>query len=147
MTSSEAVVPGGVYVGTGSGSYLLSDDHYIWAGQGQGDYDVSFRLVDSTYGDYVLNPDSGFFIYTGPGAGNYKAEILTTLPGRQEALGVSFRKVLGAFGIDLSAAGSRLTSNLYNDTSFALGHAHRLGVEENGKGSDSISPTASVHAT
>ncbi len=129
VTSSEAVVPGGVYVGSGSGSYLLSDDHFIWAGQGQGDYDVSFRLVDSTSGDYVLNPDSGFFIYTGPDAGNYKAEILTTLPGRQEALGVSFRKVFGPLGIDLSAAGSRLTSNLYNDTSYVFGHAHRIGVE------------------
>jgi len=121
----EAILPGGRYVGENKGSYVIEDDHYVWAGPGAGDYEVSFRRVEAD-GDYALDPDSGFFRYIGPDAGDYRAEILTTLPSREEAVFLSLDKDIGPLNLSVSTIGSRRTPNLYNETNMLFGHAHRV---------------------
>lgn len=128
-TSYEAVLPGASFVGEGNGSYFQIGNHYEWVGPGEGDYDVAFRSVDSAAGDYVLNPDSGFFIYAGPSSGNYRAEILTPLPESEELLGLSFDKRFGPASILLSATGSRKMPNLYNTANAMFGHSHQAGFD------------------
>ncbi|MCK4333367.1 hypothetical protein KAX06_01120 [candidate division WOR-3 bacterium] len=126
----EAVLAGGRYVGENKGSYVIEDGHYVWAGPGAGSYEVSFRRVEAG-GDYVLDPDSGFFRYIGPDAGDYLAEILTSLPSREEAVFLSLDEDIGALNLSLSGIGSRRTPNLYNESYTLFGHAHRIetGIE------------------
>jgi hypothetical protein len=131
LAEGEAILPGGRWVDENQGGYTMEDDHYVWTGYAAGDYEVSFRKVENGAGDYVLDPDSGFFRYVGADSGDYSAEILTTLPARNEALFLSANETLGALDIALSAIGSRTTPNLYNRPNMLLGHAHRLqaGIE------------------
>lgn len=125
--TAEVILPGARFVGEGKGSYFSENGHYVWAGFSQGDYDVSFRRVESG-GDYILDADSGFYRYRGPDAGDYRAEILTILPRREEALGVSFNHEIGQISVNAAALGSRLTTNLYNPASYSFGHAHKLSL-------------------
>ncbi|MEA3311203.1 MAG: hypothetical protein U9Q76_03170, partial [candidate division WOR-3 bacterium] len=122
----EAVLAGGRFVGENKGGYVIEDRHYVWAGPNAGDYEVSFRKVADTEGDYVLDPDSGFFRYLGPDAGDYRAEILTALPSREEALFLSLDEDIGPLNLSVSGIGSRRTPNLYNESYTLLGHAHRM---------------------
>ena len=127
-TGREAIVPGARFVGENKGSYTIEDNHYVWTGPAAGSYDVSFRRVDDLAGggDYVLDPDSGFFRYIGPDSGDYRAEILTTLPSREEALFLSLDEDIGPLNLSVSTIGSRRTPNLYNETNMLFGHAHRV---------------------
>lgn len=140
-----AVLPGARFTGEGEGSYLLSDSHYVWVGAGAGDYEVSFRKVDHNEGDYALDADSGFFRFVGSDSGDYRAEIETTLPERQEALGISFNRILGPFEVMMTGTGSRTTPNLYNNTNQRYGHSHKIAAAYNvelGRKARSFSVTA-----
>ncbi len=128
ISGYKASLPGGTPVADGQGSYILIDNHYVWVGQGAGNYQVSFRRVADSLGDYVLDADSGFFRYIGNKSGNYRAEILTTLPHREETAGLSFLKEQGPFIITAIAIGSRITPNIYNPLRQHYAHTHQLGL-------------------
>jgi len=126
-SGTEVILPGASMVGENRGSYVLEDGHYTWAGYAGGDYDVVFRYTGEG-GDYVLEPDSGFFRYVGPDSGDYRAEIDVCLPPRHEAAAISLEEDFGDFSFELAGLGSRTTPNLYNDGNQFFGHAHRANL-------------------
>jgi hypothetical protein len=74
---------------TSEGSYILEDDHFLYVGQGNGDYDVTFFYVGEGNGEYVYDPALSAFAYRGPGLGNYSPSRALPLPYREEFYGLS----------------------------------------------------------
>ncbi|MFO7810625.1 MAG: hypothetical protein R6V47_04570 [Candidatus Delongbacteria bacterium] len=68
----------------GEGDYdMLSDSTFVYAGQGEGDYDVRFSFCKDG-GDYYIDYDSlgtVFFVYDGVNGGDYSPEIVVKTPG------------------------------------------------------------------
>jgi hypothetical protein len=79
-----------VYCDTSSqGSYNLENGHFVFMGEGSGQYVVTFFYTGENQGDYAYDPVSNGFVYTGAGLGNYSPTRFTPLPQDQQFYGVS----------------------------------------------------------
>jgi len=96
---------------TSEGSYVLEDDHFLYVGQGNGEYDVTFFYVGEGNGEYVYDPMVSAFSYQGPGLGNYSPTRALPLPRREEFFGLSteFYKTF-----TVHVYGSRLDHNTFS---------------------------------
>lgn len=113
---------------TSEGSYVRQNDHFVYVGQGNGDYDVTFFYVGEGNGEYVYDPALSAFTYLGPGLGNYSPTRPLPLPRREEfyALSGEFYKTL-----TLHVYGSRLDQNIFSpvDDGDNSGHGYRARVD------------------
>lgn len=113
---------------TSEGSYVLQNDHFVYVGQGNGDYDVTFFYVGEANGEYVYDPALSAFVYLGPGLGNYSPTRPLPLPRREEfyALSGEFFKTL-----TLHVYGSRLDQNTFSplDDADNSGYGYRARVD------------------
>jgi hypothetical protein len=66
------------------GSYNIQDNHFVFVGQGNGDYDVTFFYVGERNGEYIYDPVLSAFTYQGPQLGNYSPTKALPLPRREE---------------------------------------------------------------
>ncbi len=122
------------YADTSSeGAYVIEDDHFVYVGEGNGDYNVTFFYVGENKGEYIYDPVIKAFSYQGPGLGNYSPTKFTPLPEKDEFYGIG----INAFEtIGLSIYGSRYDKNTFSafddDDNSGLGYqAHvnkTLGV-------------------
>lgn len=96
---------------TSDGDYILQDGHFLYVGQGNGDYDVTFFYVGEGNGDYVYDPTLSAFSFQGPGLGNYSPTRTLPLPTRNEFYGLSteFYRTL-----TLIVYGSRFDRNTFS---------------------------------
>ncbi len=79
-----------VYYDTSSqGSYDLEDGHFVFRGEGSGQYVVTFFYTGENQGDYAYDPVTNGFVYQGAGLGNYSPTRFTPLPQDQQFYGVS----------------------------------------------------------
>ena len=77
------------YADTSSeGAYAMQDDHFIYVGQGNGDYDVTFFYVGEGNGEYVYDPALSAFTYRGPNLGNYSPTKALPLPRSEDFVGI-----------------------------------------------------------
>jgi hypothetical protein len=117
------------YADTSSeGSYILQDDHFVYVGSGNGQYEVTFFYVGEGYGDYVYDPLLNGFSYQGTGFGNYTPTQQLPLPGQEEFFGFTVDAFEAA---TISVFGSRndknIISPLDDDDNQGLGYNSRLG--------------------
>jgi hypothetical protein len=93
------------------GSYVIENDHFIFVGQGSGDYDVTFFYVGEGNGEYIYEPVLSAFSYQGPQLGNYSPTKTLPLPRREEffALGTDLFESL-----TFELYGSRLDGNTFS---------------------------------
>ena len=94
------------------GSYVIQNTHFVFVGQGNGDYEVTFFYVGEGNGEYIYDPVLSAFTYQGPQLGNYSPTKVLPLPRRDDFVG------LGAEFFDavtLSVLGSRLDQNTFSD--------------------------------
>jgi hypothetical protein len=70
------------------GSYIIQDNHFVFVGQGNGDYEVTFFYVGEGNGDYIYDPVLSAFAYQGPQLGNYSPTKALPLPRREEFIGL-----------------------------------------------------------
>ena len=115
-----ASVDGAVYVGDTAGYYLkrdtlLNDEdytYYVYVGQGNGDYVVSFSSVGSGLGDYIRE-GIGIYRWVGIGRGDYLPIELLPLPSKQQLLDFQMGyQPSDKFRIDAEAATSYLDKNI-----------------------------------
>lgn len=110
------------YADTSSeGSYILENDLFVYVGQGNGEYEVTFFYVGEGNGDYIYDPIIGGFSYQGPGLGNYSPTKNLPLPRREEfyALSTEFYEA-----IKVQVYGSMLDKNTFS----ALDDADNFGT-------------------
>jgi hypothetical protein len=93
------------------GNYVIENDHFVFVGQGNGAYDVTFFYVGEGNGEYIYDPVLSAFVYRGPQLGNYSPTKILPLPRREEffALGTSLFE-----SITLEVYGSRLDQNTFS---------------------------------
>ncbi|MEO0162572.1 MAG: hypothetical protein ABIL74_09915 [candidate division WOR-3 bacterium] len=94
-----------------SGNYDLVDGHFVYVGEGEGNYRVSFFYVGENNGEYVYDASLKGFVYRGPGMGNYTPEKFIPLPRDNQfyALGLDY-----ASAISLSFYTSRVDQNRFS---------------------------------
>lgn len=116
------------YADTSSeGSYVLENEHFVYVGPGNGDYNVAFFYIGEGEGDYVYEPLASAFVFLGPGLGNYSPTRPVPLPRREEFF---------AFGSDLfktlafEVYGSRVDQNTFSplDDTDNGGYGYRVNV-------------------
>ena len=117
-----------IYADTSSeGSYIKENDHFVYVGPGNGDYDVTFFYVGEGNGEYIYDPVLSAFSYQGAGLGNYSPRKHLPLPRREEfyALSTQFYDALTVF-----AYGSRMDQNTFSpledDDNDGLGYGMNL---------------------
>jgi hypothetical protein len=93
------------------GSYIKQNDHFVYVGQGNGDYEVTFFYVGEGNGEYIYDPVMSAFSYRGAGFGNYSPRKYLPLPRREEfyAFSTEFYDALTVL-----AYGSRLDQNTFS---------------------------------
>lgn len=106
-----------------SGAYDLTSDtlgnqYYLYVGEGNGQYRVSFSLVGDNQGDYRYIGD-GIYEFNGSNKGNYSPIIILTLPQREDQFyaDMQISPVAGS-GLELQYEGILRDRNLlstYND--------------------------------
>ncbi len=90
------------YADTSSqGDYIIQDSHFVYVGEGNGDYRVTFFYAGENKGEYIYDTNIKAFAYVGTGAGNYSPTKHTPLPEKDEFYGI---------GLDIS---EYLKLNLY----------------------------------
>ena len=121
------------YADTSSqGSYIIEDDHFIYVGEGNGDYNVTFFYVGENNGDYIYDPNIKAFSYQGTGLGNYSPTKFTPLPEKDEfyGIGINFFESLG-----LNIYGSNFDKNTFSPIddydNFAKGYSVILNKKFN----------------
>ncbi|UCG30131.1 MAG: hypothetical protein JSV53_11640 [candidate division WOR-3 bacterium] len=101
-----------IYADTSSeGSYVIQNDRFVYVGQGNGEYDVTFFYVGEGNGDYIYDPVLSAFSYEGAGLGNYTPTKNLPLPRREEFYAFS-TDIYDA--LTLRAYGSRLDQNTFS---------------------------------
>ncbi len=118
------------YADTSSeGSYVIQNDHFVYVGPGNGNYDVTFFYVGENNGEYVYEPGLGAFEFRGSNLGNYSPTKELPLPRREDFAAVG-AKLLEA--ISLEVYGSRLDKNTFsaiNDDD-NNGYGYRAGLDK-----------------
>jgi hypothetical protein len=76
------------YADTSSeGNYTIEDDHFVYVGEGNGNYKITFFYLGEKNGEYTYDPAIKAFLYRGPGQGNYSPKKFVPLPANQEFYG------------------------------------------------------------
>ncbi len=114
---------------TSEGSYIKSNEHFTFVGQGNGQYDVTFFYVGENQGEYVYDPQTKAFRYEGPGLGNYSPTKALPLPTSDDfyGFGAKFFEAL-----DIQFMGSRTDKNTFSpiDDEDNTGIGYRLGLDK-----------------
>ncbi|GAG54998.1 unnamed protein product, partial [marine sediment metagenome] len=77
------------YADTSSqGSYILDDNHFVFVGEGNGNYDVTFFYVGENSGEYQYDATIKGFAYQGPGLGNYSPTKFIMSPQENQFYGL-----------------------------------------------------------
>lgn len=113
------------YADTSSqGSYIIQDDHFIYVGEGNGDYNVTFFYVGENNGEYIYDPNIKAFSYQETGLGNYSPTKFTPLPEKDEFYGIGIN-IFESLGLNIY--GSNLDKNTFSpiddDDNFAKGYS------------------------
>ncbi|MDZ7345247.1 MAG: hypothetical protein ONA69_00475 [candidate division KSB1 bacterium] len=87
---TKAVVDGFKFVGEGAGRYTLRDGIFVYVGEKQGDYSVTFSDVGTNAGDYQYKGNA-IFEYVGKNKGRYAPVILLPLPKSHSMLNFSLQ--------------------------------------------------------
>ncbi len=117
------------YADTSSdGDYVIENDHFVFVGEGNGDYRVTFFYVGENNGEYAYDPQIKAFLYQGPGLGNYSPTRFTPLPEQDEFYGFG----MNAFDVlGLSIFGSQYDKNTFSsigdDDNSGIGYHAQLG--------------------
>ena len=95
-TGDSAYISGVKYIGQGGGDYLLETDtlgnsYYVYVGDGEGEYEVTFSRVAQGHGDYQYG-GTGRYIYVGTGNGSYLPVIYYPLPESRSYGSLMFNK-------------------------------------------------------
>ncbi|MCX7995573.1 MAG: hypothetical protein N3A65_07375 [candidate division WOR-3 bacterium] len=116
-----------IYADTSStGNYDYVDGRFVYVGEGNGDYRVSFFYVGENNGEYVYDPQIKGFVYRGPKQGNYTPERLIPLPGDNQFYGIGLRHNSGIEGRFYSSIVDRNRFSLKDDED-----NHAIGYELN----------------
>ncbi len=112
---SEAWVDGATCAGDGKGDYSVDSlGHYVYQGPDQGDWDVVFGRPPQGPGDYVYNSSVGGYVWAGQGSGTHLPRIYVQIPSGYSTGGVSLDYAGEQAGLEMDAAISRRTGNLFN---------------------------------
>ena len=112
---ADAWIDGAVNVGQGNGSYTLDSlEHYVYLGPDQGDWNVTFGRPPSGNGDYIYDSSQGGYIWGGTGSGTHLPRQYIQIPKSYSTGGFSAEYESGSIGMELEAAFSGRTGNLYN---------------------------------
>ncbi len=88
-----------IYADTSAnGNYVLVDDHFVYVGEGKGNYLVTFFYVGENNGDYEYDPGIKGFVYKGTNQGNYTPEKLVPLPRDNQFYAIGLRHGAGLAG-------------------------------------------------
>jgi len=91
-TSGDSLTVLHTYADTSSqGSYIIEDDHFVFVGEGNGDYDVTFFYAGENKGEYEYDPTIKGFTYRGSGFGNYSPTKFITPPQQHQFYGLGAR--------------------------------------------------------
>ncbi len=117
------------YADTSSdGDYIIENGHFVFVGEGNGDYRVTFFYVGENNGEYVYDPEIKAFSYRGSGLGNYSPTKFTPLPEKDEFYGFG----MNAFDLlGLNIYGSHYDRNTFSsiddDDNSGIGYHAQLG--------------------
>ncbi len=117
------------YADTSSeGAYIIQDEHFVYVGEGNGDYNVTFFYVGENNGEYIYDPTIKAFTYQGPGLGNYSPTKFTPLPEKDEFYGIGMN-MLETFRLNIY--GSHFDKNTFSsiddDDNFGIGYQANVG--------------------
>lgn len=111
------------------GSYVLQDNHYVYVGPGNGDYEVTFFYVGEDNGEYIYDPLIKGFSYQGLESGNYSPTRPLPLPRSDEfgALNISFFNTMM-----IELYGSRFDRNTFSpyDDQDNVGYGYHLTAKK-----------------
>ncbi|MGQ9701535.1 MAG: hypothetical protein ACUVQT_03660 [bacterium] len=101
-----------IYADTSSaGNYNLVDNYFVYAGEGNGNYLVTFFYMGEGKGDYIYDPQIKGFVYQGPNRGNYTPEKLLPLPKDEQFYGIG---VTHKSGLTVQTFGSVVDRNRFS---------------------------------
>ena len=110
------MIPAWRFVGEGQGDYDLLDSIFVYRGEGEGSYSVSFTYVGLGKGDYRFNDAGGFFYFAGKGMGDYTPFITITPPLRRRKILISSSLKRGGFVLKGGTYISLLKKNLFSNS-------------------------------
>ena len=122
------------FLGEGRGSYRMRFDgpanpYFEYVGQGNGDYQVSFREAGTLRGSYTFDPSTGAYRYVGPSLGDFEPAGEVSPPRREDRTGLAF-ELSPHSHLRLEGEGALLkrTLNLFSGSADPLRTAHKLYV-------------------
>lgn len=110
------------------GAYILEDGYFVYVGQGNGDYIVTFFYAGENNGEYIYDPTIKGFVYQGPGLGNYSPTRLVPLPEAHDFFGIG-ADVYEMLSVELF--GSDFDKNTFSaiDDEDNFGKGYRLNLD------------------
>lgn len=100
------------YADTNSaGNYNLVDNYFVYMGEGNGNYFVTFFYVGDDNGEYIYDPQIKGFVYKGPNQGNYTPEKWLPLPKDEQFYGIG---VTHKSGLTVQTFGSVVDKNRFS---------------------------------
>ncbi len=112
---ADAWLDGASSVEQGKGAYTLDSlGHYVYVGPDQGNWNVVFGRPPSGNGDYIFDSSLGGYLWIGSGAGTHLPRQYIQIPQEYGTGGFTISNTTGSMMMELDAAFSGRTGNLYN---------------------------------
>jgi len=101
----------GVVFAPGSGDYILSEsgEYYVFLGNGDGDYNIYFSLVEDGTGSYAFSGEGYSFV--GSGNGNYLPLRLLPKPTSKSNLDINVKYKLNTIELETEVLASSMDEN------------------------------------
>ncbi len=113
-----------------SGNYIFTNGHFVYVGEGLGNYVVTFFYVGENNGSYVYDPTIKGFVYRGENQGNYTPEKLVPLPHDNQFYAVGLKHDIG---VSANMYASSVDKNRFSpfDDSDNLARGYELNFDNN----------------
>jgi hypothetical protein len=93
------------------GDYVIQGGHFVYVGEGNGEYNVTFFYVGEGNGEYVYDPVVSAFTFQGMNQGNYSPTRALPLPRTEDFLGLSAELFES---VNVQVYGSRFDGNNFS---------------------------------
>jgi hypothetical protein len=116
-SSADAVRSGVDSVGPGNGFYNrdMLDTFFVFAGQGLGEFNISFSYMGPSAGAYRAKGDGSFF-YVGDSLGDYSPVVALPLPTETRLFALRAGQKLSGHALEFEYAGSQNDFNKLSNT-------------------------------
>uniref|UniRef100_A0A7C4TB19 Uncharacterized protein n=1 Tax=candidate division WOR-3 bacterium TaxID=2052148 RepID=A0A7C4TB19_UNCW3 len=112
-----------IYADTSSmGNYIIEDSHFVYVGEGNGQYNVTFFYTGENKGEYIYDPNIKGFLYVGEKMGNYSPARAIIPPRDNQFYGLGITHQYGEVNLFTSQLDQNTYSKIDDQDNRAFGY-------------------------